>query len=248
MSVSREQLLHLLQQSLMQGDGLIGGRRGMRRSASMPRHRARSTRRTRGRGEGDMMTMDDMELVLPTESRYGNGLIGGKKKRPKKMTEETKRYLKAYRKKHPRRSRGRGLIGGSSQEYFDQVMDDFMFDNPSASLSEAEQYAREQVNANRDLLKMGVTPRQTKDQLVRAIRSLERRIGVPESITTHLRAMTKSRLQKLLQNLTANKDVYARPTYAEEREAEEEMRYGDRYEPARGSSAEAGLTGTRQQR
>ena len=243
MAVSREQLLNLLQKTLTHGDGLIGGRRHHRsasmprhhRSASMPRHRTLSrSRRTRGRGEGDMMTMDDMEIMLPSESRYGNGLIGGRKKKSgtkksKPMSEKTKRYLKSYHKKHPRKSRGRGLIGGSAQEYFDDLVDEYLMDHPGASIATAESYAQAELGQNKDLLKLGVTPRKTKDQLIRAIRSLERRIGIPESITTHLRTMTKDRLMKLYASLSRDKDVFRRPTYAEEREAEDEMRYGDRY-------------------
>lgn len=237
MAVSREQLLNLLQKTLTHGDGLIGGRRRRHRSASMPRCRTPSrARRTRGRGEGDMMTMDDMEIMLPSESRYGNGLIGGRRKRhgtkkskSKPMSESTKRYLKSYHKKHPRRPRGRGLIGGSAQDYFDDLVDEYLMDHPGASITTAEAYAKDALGNSKDLLKLGVTPRKTKDQLIRAIRSLERRIGLPESITTHLRSMSKDRLTKLYASLSRDKDIFGRPTYSEQREAEDEMRYGDRY-------------------
>ena len=90
MSVSRDQILNLLEQTL-EGHGLIGGRRKVRRSRSMPPRR----RSMRGRGDEEMMIEFD---EMPTMNRYssvGNGLIGGRKSKTKSKSKKMSAATKA---------------------------------------------------------------------------------------------------------------------------------------------------------
>lgn len=229
MSVSRDQILNLLEQTL-EGHGLIGGRRKPRRSRSMPPRR----RSMRGRGDEEMVIEFD---EMPTMNRYasvGNGLIGGRKSKTKskskRMSAATKAYLAEYRRMHPRRRRGRGLIGGSAQEFFNELVDEYLQDNPSATLRQAENYADNVLESQKSRLKLGVAPTKTKESLIRAIRSLERKLGMPESITTHLKSLKKDRLATLLKTLQKEQATFMAPTYSEMREAEDEDRKGDRYD------------------
>jgi hypothetical protein len=189
----------------------------------------------RGRGE-DMDVMGIEFDEMPSMNRYssvGNGLIGGRKKaktKSKKMTAATKAYLAEYRRMHPRRKRGRGLIGGSAQEFFNELVDEYLQDNPSATLRQAENYADRVLESQKSRLKLGVAPTKTKESLIRAIRSLERKLGMPESITTHLKSLKKDRLANLLKTLQKEQATFMAPTYSEMREAEDEDRKGDRYD------------------
>ena len=223
MSVSRDQILNMLEQTL-EGHGLIGGRRKVRRSRSMPARR----RSMRGRGDEEMVIEFD---EMPTMNRYasvGNGLIGGRKKsktKSKKMTAATKAYLAEYRRMHPRRKRGRGLIGGSTQDYFNELVDEIIYNDPSKSLDQAMADARATIKEQKDDLKMGIKPLKTKDQLIRTIRSLEKRIGIPQSITSGLKNMTKARLVGLLKTLQDQQNYLRTPSRREMDLAEDEDRY-----------------------
>ena len=201
MSVSRDQILNLLEQTL-EGHGLIGGRRKVRRSRSMPARR----RSMRGRGE-DMDVMGIEFDEMPSMNRYasvGNGLIGGRKKtktKSKKMTAATKAYLAEYRRMHPRRKSGRGLIGGDNQQYFNDLVDEYLYNKPDASFGDARAHAASVITSEKENLKLGIRSMGTKAELIRAIRALERRLGIPESLTTHLNQMPKARLDTLLKTL-----------------------------------------------
>jgi len=225
MSVSRDQILNLLEQTL-EGHGLIGGRRKVRRSRSMPARR----RSMRGRGE-DMDVMGIEFDEMPSMNRYasvGNGLIGGRKKtktKSKKMTAATKAYLAEYRRMNPRRKSGRGLIGGNVQDYFNDLVDEIIFNDPSKSLEAAMASARETIKEQKDDLKMGIRPLKTKDQLIRTIRSLEKRLGIPQSLTTGLKNMTKVRLAGLLKTLQDQQNFLRAPSRREMDLAEDEDRY-----------------------
>ena len=223
MSVSRDQILNLLEQTL-EGHGLIGGRRKVRRSRSMPARR----RSMRGRGDEEMVIEFD---EMPTMNRYasvGNGLIGGRKKsktKSKKMTAATKAYLAEYRRMHPRRKRGRGLIGGDNQQYFNDLIDEYLYNQPKATLKQAKEHASRVIAAEKEELKLGIRPMGTKDELIRAIKSLEKRLGIPESMTTHLREIPKVRLEKMLSTLQEQQLNLRAPTRREREIAEEEDRY-----------------------
>jgi len=224
MSVSRDQILNLLEQTL-EGHGLIGGRRKVRRSRSMPPRR----RSMRGRGDEEMVIEFD---EMPTMNRYssvGNGLIGGRKSKTKskskKMTAATKAYLAEYRRMHPRRKRGRGLIGGDNQQYFNDLVDEYLYNQPKATLKQAKEHASRIIAAEKEELKLGIRPMGSKDELIRAIRSLEKRLGIPESMTTHLREIPKVRLEKMLATLQEQQLNLRAPTRREREIAEEEDRY-----------------------
>ena len=223
MSVSRDQILNMLEQTL-EGHGLIGGRRKVRRSRSMPARR----RSMRGRGDEEMMIEFD---EMPSMNRYssvGNGLIGGRKKsktKSKKMTAATKAYLAEYRRMHPRRKRGRGLIGGDNQQFFNDLVDEYLYNNEGATLADATAHAQAIISRQKDNLRLGIRPSSTKDALVRAIRSLEKRLGVTESLTSHLRQMPKVRLEKLLKTLQEEQVILRAPSRKEREMAEDEDRY-----------------------
>ncbi len=224
MSVSRDQILNLLEQTL-EGHGLIGGRRKVRRSRSMPARR----RSMRGRGDEEMVIEFD---EMPTMNRYssvGNGLIGGRKSKTKskskKMSAATKAYLAEYRRLNPRRKRGRGLIGGSTQDYFNELVDEIIYNDPSKTLNQAMEAARTTITDQKDYLKMGIKPLKTKDQLIRTIRSLEKRLGIPQSITSGLKDMTKARLVGLLETLQKQQNYLRAPSRREMDLAEDEDRY-----------------------
>jgi len=166
-------------------------------------------------------------VSMPHMSRYGDGLIGGRKRRsaPKKMSEATKRYLAEYRKLNPRprRKRGRGLIGGASQSVYDEIVDDLLYTSPKMSSAEAEELARGYLLQNKDLYKMGVEPRRQKEQLIRGIRGLEKRLGLPMSITGDLNKHTKKRLGEIYDLLRKSSATLRRPTNRERMEAEDEQ-------------------------
>ena len=225
MSVSRDQILNLLEQTL-EGHGLIGGRRKVRRSRSMP-HRRRSMR---GRGDEEMVIEFDDMPMMNRYSSVGNGLIGGRKKsrtksKSKKMSAATKAYLAEYHRTHPRRKRGRGLIGGDNQQYFNDLIDEYLYNQPKATLKQAKEHASRVIAAEKEELKLGIRPMGTKDELIRAIKSLEKRLGIPESMTTHLREIPKIRLEKMLSTLQEQQLNLRAPTRREREIAEEEDRY-----------------------
>lgn len=211
MSVSRSDILDLLEQSVAHGSGLIGGRR--RRRVGRPRKR-----RVRGRGEGEMMSVmsePHLEMMvrevidekLHGDGVIGRGLIGGvRRSRPKKkMSEATKRYLAEYHKLHPRRRKRGGA--SSAQELYDA----FLAEADLRGDENPEEFAQREIEKRKDFLKLGIVPETRKSGLIKRINTLEKKLGMSPSSHAKLNAYTIKHLDAVLKSLKATQDVFKYP-------------------------------------
>jgi hypothetical protein len=219
MSVSRSQILDLLQQQAMPQGVMFGGKRGPGRPRKVGR-----PRKTRGSGE-----MDIMEQVYGSARKrpkrrggalmggalMGGALIGGKKR----MSQATKDMLALYKQK---KKRTRGGARPNLSGLYDELIDEALYNG--ASMLEAEEMANDYLAKNDATLKYGIEKTTTKDGLIRAIKSLEKKLNLPNSITSELHKMPKSRLEKLLKLLQGEqgKSILGPITRAERYEYEDE--------------------------
>jgi hypothetical protein len=226
MSVSRGQILDLLEQSIS-GEGLVGGRRRGR-----PRKR-RPSRRYRGRGEFDEMpmyhpAMEHQESQMHGdgygygihgygEGVIGRGLVGGARRRKRRvgskkpMSAAVKKYLKDYRKMHGKRKRrsvGRGLVGGMiGGSIYDELVEELEY----SGYADPEAVAKTIIKDNKDLLKFGVRPSNTKQTLIKRIRGLEMKLGMKSSSDANLEKYSVAALRDILNALRSNIQIFKYP-------------------------------------
>ena len=228
MSVSRSAILDLLQQQSMPQGVMFGGKRRVGRPRKVGRPK------TRGSGEMDMLEQiyggvrrhkrKTRGRGLMGGALVGGALVGGKKKH---MSQATKDMLALY--KHKRKTKGRGLMGGSRPDLsglYDELIDEALY--KGYTMAQAEKMANSYLARNDATLKYGVQKSTTKEGLIRAIKQLEKKLHLPNSITTDLEKMPKSRLEKLLKLLQSEtgKKVLGRLSRQERFENEDEE-----YEP-----------------
>lgn len=213
MSVSRGQILDLLEQSIS-GSGLVGGRRRRRRPSRMP------SRRYRGRGtEGEEMMIMGEEHMMPMheesqmygDGRYGgmgvigHGLVGGRRRRRKKpMSAAVKRYLAEYRKMHGKRRKKRG----------GNVYDDLVNELAFQGSKNPEEEALAVIKGNSELIKMGITPKPKKETLISRIRGLEKKLGMRPSSVSNLQKYSVVALGDIYSSLAANAKAFEYPPKA----------------------------------
>jgi hypothetical protein len=174
-------------------------------------------------GEGfssipDLVQMDGMGMGQPSMALdgyvLGSGLVGGRRRRkkaPKKMSATVKAYLAARRASGaPRRRRGRGLVGGASnQELYDSLVD--------AGVEVTPQII--------ELMKAGIQPATPKDVLIRQIRSWEKKLGLGQTPAERLRKYTGAALQEILQIYLDKRDILAYPPFEDKADLWEEDRF-----------------------
>jgi hypothetical protein len=167
---------------------------GRRRRVGRPR-KAPVRRRGRGLVGGVLDASANVEGYVS-----GAGLVGGRRRvgRPRgstrpKMTAKVMEFFASRRKP---RKRGRGLVGGkSNQEIYDELID-----------------AGEDVNANViALMQAGIQPETQKERIIRQIRNLEKKIGVGQSSTEKLNKYTYTALSQILGIYKTHKNVLAYP-------------------------------------
>ena len=167
---------------------------GRRRRVGRPR-KAPVRRRGRGLVGGVADASDNVEGYIS-----GMGLVGGRRRvgRPRgstrpKMTAKVMEFFASRRKP---RKRGRGLVGGkSNQEIYDELVD-------------AGEDVNEKVIA---LMQAGIQPETPKERLVRQIRNLEKKIGVGQSSAEKLGKYTFKALGQILAIYKTNARVLAYP-------------------------------------
>lgn len=130
----------------------------------------------------------------------GMGLVGGRRRvgRPRgstrpKMTAKVMEFFASRRKP---RKRGRGLVGGkSNQDIYDELVD-----------------AGETVDKDTiALMQAGIQPETPKERLIRRIRNLEKKIGIGSSPVERLKKYTAPALTQILEIYRANERVLAYP-------------------------------------
>jgi hypothetical protein len=177
---------------------------GRRRRVGRPRKR-----RGRGLVGGVVDASDNVEGYIS-----GMGLVGGRRRvgRPRgsarpKMTAKVMEFF-ASRKKP--RKRGRGLVGGkSNQDIYDELVDAGVdVDSKMVSLMQA-----------------GIQPETPKERLIRQIRNLEKRIGVGQSSTEKLKKYTAAALKTILGIYQKNMKLLAYPPVAKQADIFEEDRW-----------------------
>jgi len=211
MSVSRSQILDLLQRQAMPQGVMFGGKRGPGRPRKVGR-----PRRTRGSGEmEEMMATSNMDQLYGSARRrprryggsllggslIGGSLIGGKKKPKKRMSQATKDLLASYRT-GPRTRKSRGGAGlPDLNDVYDELVDEALYNGDT--LEDAQKKALAYIKVNEPLLKYGVDvkSKNTKENIIKAIKKLEKNLGMPASITTELHKFPKARLEKILNAL-----------------------------------------------
>ena len=153
---------------------------GRRRRVGRPR-KAPVRRRGRGLVGGVLDAADNVEGYVS-----GAGLVGGRRRvgRPRgstrpKMTAKVMEFFASRRKP---RKRGRGLVGGkSNQDIYDELVD-----------------AGEDVNEKTiALMQAGIQPETPKERLIRRIRNIEKKIGVGQSSAEKLRKYTVKALSQI---------------------------------------------------
>ena len=130
----------------------------------------------------------------------GMGLVGGRRRvgRPRgsarpKMTAKVMEFFASRRKP---RKRGRGLVGGkSNQDIYDELVD-------------AGETVDEKTVA---LMQAGIQPETPKERLIRRIRNLEKKIGIGSSPVERLRKYTVPALTQILEIYKVNERVLAYP-------------------------------------
>ena len=132
----------------------------------------------------------------------GSGLVGGRRKKAPKMSAATKAYLAARKKmaapRPPaRRRRGGALVGGSKS------MQDAYYELVDSGRAPTEYELK--------LMQAGIQPESKKDQLIRQIRNLEKKMDIGASTEAKLRKYTTAALGEILQVLKDNTKLLAYP-------------------------------------
>lgn len=181
---------------------------GRRRRVGRPR-KAPVRRRGRGLVGGVADASDNVEGYIS-----GMGLVGGRRRvgRPRgstrpKMTAKVMEFFASRRKP---RKRGRGLVGGkSNQEIYDELID-----------------GGEKVDDTTiRLLQAGIKPETPKERIIRQIRNLEKKIGVGQSSAEKLRKYTFKALAQILGIYKTNERVLAYPPLTGRLDLYEEDRF-----------------------
>lgn len=174
------------------------------------RHRRAPPRRRGGAmvgGEGfdaipDLFQADSPSAALDGYVLSGSGLVGGRRKKAPKMSAATKAYFAARKKMAaprpaPRRRRGGALVGGakSMQDAYYELVDS----------------GRAPTEYELKLMQAGIQPETTKDQLVRQIRSLEKKMDIGASTEAKLNKYTVAALKQILEILKQNRALLAYP-------------------------------------
>jgi hypothetical protein len=203
---------------------------GRRRRVGRPR-KAPVRRRGRGLVGGVADASANVEGYIS-----GMGLVGGRRRvgRPK-MTAKVVEFFAS--RKRPRK-RGRGLVGGkSNQELYDELVDQGQPITPEIL----------------ELMKAGIQPATKKETLVRRIRSLEKKIGIGQSSAEKLNKYTVKALEAILKIYQDNEGLFAYPPMKETADLYDSTRFDDyiydnvaptpeaaaRYEAKRTARAEA---------
>lgn len=130
----------------------------------------------------------------------GSGLVGGRRRvgRPRKSAARPKMTAKVmeFFASKRRKKRGRGLVGGkSNQEIYDELVDS------------GQPITTEMLN----LMKAGIQPATTKESMIRRIRALEKKIGVSQSSAASLNKYSAPALAKIFKIYDENKYTLAYP-------------------------------------
>lgn len=179
---------------------------GRRRRVGRPRKR-----RGRGLVGGVADASDNVEGYIS-----GMGLVGGRRRvgRPRgsarpKMTAKVMEYFAS--RSRPRK-RGRGLVGGkTNQELYDELVDQNQEITPEIL----------------ELMKAGIQPATRKETLVRQIRSLEKRIGIGQSSAEKLHKYTVKALEEILGIYKKNEGLFAYPPMKETADLYDSTRFDD---------------------
>ena len=167
---------------------------GRRRRVGRPR-KAPVRRRGRGLVGGVADASANVEGYVS-----GAGLVGGRRRvgRPRgsarpKMSAKVMEFFASRRRP---RKRGRGLVGGkSNQDIYDELVDAGVDVKP-------EMVA---------LMQAGIQPETPKERLVRQIRNLEKKIGVGQSSAEKLKKYTAQALKVILGIYQKNMKLLAYP-------------------------------------
>jgi hypothetical protein len=167
--------------------------------------------RRRGRGlvGGVLDTADNVEGYVS-----GAGLVGGRRRvgRPRGSARKMPANVLAYFASKSRKKRGRGLVGGkSNQELYDELVDQGQPITPEIL----------------ELMKAGIQPATKKESLVRRIRSLEKRIGVGQSSVEKLHKYSVKALDAILEIYQKNEGLLAYPPMKETADLYDESRFDD---------------------
>ena len=179
---------------------------GRRRRVGRPRKR-----RGRGLVGGVLDAGDNVEGYVS-----GAGLVGGRRRvgRPRgstrpKMSAKVMEFFASRRKP---RKRGRGLVGGkSNQELYDELVDQGQPITPEIL----------------ELMKAGIQPATKKETLVRRIRSLEKKIGIGQSSAEKLNKYTVKALTAILKIYQDNEALFAYPPMKETADLYDSTRFDD---------------------
>ena len=181
---------------------------GRRRRVGRPR-KAPVRRRGRGLVGGVLDASANVEGYVS-----GAGIVGGRRRvgRPRgstrpKMTAKVMEFFASRRKP---RKRGRGLVGGkSNQDIYDELVD-----------------AGEDVNEKTiALMQAGIQPETPKERLIRRIRNIEKKIGVGQSSAEKLRKYTVKALSQIFGIYKTNERVLAYPPLTGRYDLFEEERF-----------------------
>jgi hypothetical protein len=131
----------------------------------------------------------------------GAGLVGGRRRvgrpRKNKMTAKVIEYFA----NRGRKKRGRGLVGGkSNQEIYDELVDNEQTITP----------------AMLELMKAGIQPATPKETLIRRIRSIEKKIGVGQSSAERLNKYSVAALTEILGVYKDKKKILAYPPISQD--------------------------------
>ena len=159
---------------------------GRRRRVGRPRKR-----RGRGLVGGVLDASDNVEGYVS-----GMGLVGGRRRvgrpRKNKMTAKVIEYFA----NRGRKKRGRGLVGGkTNQEIYDELVDNEQTVTP----------------AMLELMKAGIQPATPKERLIRRIRAIEKKIGVGQSSAERLNKYSVDALTEILGVYKDKKAILAYP-------------------------------------
>jgi hypothetical protein len=146
----------------------------------------------------------------------GMGLVGGRRRvgRPRGSTRPkmTSKVMEFFASRKRPRKRGRGLVGGkSNQELYDELVDQGQAITPEIL----------------ELMKAGIQPATKKETLVRRIRSLEKKIGIGQSSAEKLNKYTSKALGEILRIYQENEALFAYPPMKETADLYDSSRFDD---------------------
>ena len=180
---------------------------GRRRRVGRPR-KAPVRRRGRGLVGGVLDAGDNVEGYVS-----GAGLVGGRRRvgRPRGSAQsKMPANVLAYFASKSRKKRGRGLVGGkSNQDIYDELVD------------QGQAITPDMLN----LMKAGIQPATQKESLIRRIRALEKRIGVGQSSTEKLNKYSAKALTGILKIYNDNKFLLAYPPVSKAADIYDDQRF-----------------------